>query len=106
MIDELLEAGAKVQVYDPEAMNNVKKIYGEKIQYMSDEYAVLQGADSLVIATEWSVFRQPDFDRVKVIKDNAIFDGRNLYDLDKMKALRFNYESIGRNSIRVKAKVH
>jgi UDPglucose 6-dehydrogenase len=106
MIDELLEAGAKVQVYDPEAMANVKKIYGEKIQYMADEYAVLQGADSLVIATEWSVFRQPDFDRVKVIKDNAIFDGRNLYDLDKMKALRFNYESIGRNPIRVKTKVH
>jgi UDPglucose 6-dehydrogenase len=106
MIDELLEAGAKVQVYDPEAMNNVKKMYGEKIQYMTDEYAVLQGADSLVIATEWSVFRQPDFDRVKVIKDNAIFDGRNLYDLDKMKALRFNYESIGRSAIRVKTKVH
>ncbi len=106
MIDELLALGAKVQVFDPEAMANVKKIYGEKIQYMSDEYAVLQGADSLVIATEWSVFRQPDFDRVKVIKDNAIFDGRNLYDLDKMKALRFNYESIGRNPIRVKAKVH
>jgi UDPglucose 6-dehydrogenase len=106
MIDELLEAGAKVQVYDPEAMENVKKIYGEKIQYMTDEYTVLQGADSLIIATEWSVFRQPDFDRVKVIKDNAIFDGRNLYDLDKMKALRFNYESIGRNPIRVKTKVH
>ncbi|MEO0043789.1 MAG: hypothetical protein RL329_3237, partial [Bacteroidota bacterium] len=57
MIDELLEAGAKVNVYDPEAMENVKKIYGEKIQYMKDEYAVLQGADSLIIATEWSVFR-------------------------------------------------
>jgi UDPglucose 6-dehydrogenase len=106
MIDELLEAGAKVNVYDPEAMENVKKIYGEKIQYMQDEYSVLQGADSLIIATEWSVFRQPDFDRVKVIKDNAIFDGRNLYDLDKMKSLRFNYESIGRNPIRVKTKVH
>ncbi|MEN9610141.1 MAG: hypothetical protein RLZZ628_955 [Bacteroidota bacterium] len=106
MIDELLEAGAKVQVFDPEAMENVKKIYGEKIKYMSDEYAVVQGADSLVIATEWSVFRQPDFERIKVLKDNAIFDGRNLYDLDKMRVLRFNYESIGRSPVRVKAKVH
>jgi UDPglucose 6-dehydrogenase len=106
MIDELLEAGAKVQVFDPEAMENVKKVYGEKIKYMSDEYAVVQGADSLVIATEWSVFRQPDFERIKVLKDNAIFDGRNLYDLDKMKVLRFNYESIGRSPVRVKAKVH
>ncbi len=96
IIDELLEAGAKVHVYDPEAMENVKRIYGTKINYCEDEYACLETADALVIATEWGIFRTPDFEKLDQLNDKAIFDGRNLYDVAEMKGRGFHYESIGR----------
>ncbi|MFN3916911.1 MAG: UDP-glucose dehydrogenase family protein [Flavobacteriales bacterium] len=100
MIDELLNAGAKIQAYDPEAMGNVKKIYGDKIIYCTDEYAALNGANALLIATEWGVFRTPDFDKIStLLKTKTIFDGRNLYDLEQMKKIGFHYESIGREII-------
>ena len=96
IIDELLDAGAKVHVYDPEAMENVKRIYGTKINYCEDEYACLNTADALIIATEWGIFRTPDFEKLDQLKDKAIFDGRNLYDIEEMKGRGFHYESIGR----------
>ncbi len=97
IIDELLKAGASVSAYDPEAMNNVSRLLNDKIEYGMDEYAVLKGADALVICTEWSLFRTPDFVRIKELMTNAaIFDGRNLYGLDQMAENGFYYASIGR----------
>lgn len=100
MIDALLEAGATVTVFDPEAMSNVKKLKGDAINFAKDEYEALQGADALVIATEWALFRTPDFQRVAgALKEKTIFDGRNLYDLDEMKELGFHYVSVGRQPV-------
>ena len=100
VIDELLKAGASVSVFDPEAMNNVKAILGDKISYGSNQYEVLPDADALLIVTEWSVFRTPDFDQVEnLLKNKVIFDGRNLYDLQKMIDCGFYYNSIGRKVI-------
>ncbi len=97
IIEKLLAKGAAISVYDPEAMDNVKSELGDKISYASDPYEALEGADMLAIATEWSVFRNPDFDKIKnALKEPVIFDGRNLYDLDQMKELGFYYNSIGR----------
>jgi UDPglucose 6-dehydrogenase len=100
LIKEFLAAGATVAAFDPEAMNNVKKLLDDKITYGS-QYDILNGADALVIATEWSEFRTPDFAKIKELLKNppAIFDGRNLYDLQQMKELGFYYESIGRPTI-------
>lgn len=101
MIDELTKAGATVTAYDPEAMENVKGRVGDKINYAKDAYAALENADALVICTEWSAFRNPDMDTVSAkLKENVIFDGRNLYDLDTMSDLGFTYVSIGRNKIK------
>jgi len=98
MIEELLKAGAIVKAYDPEAMNNVKKVVGDKISYALNQYDALESADALVIATEWSVFRTPEFDKIKTaLKAPVIFDGRNLYSIEKMTELGFYYESIGRS---------
>jgi UDPglucose 6-dehydrogenase len=100
IIDQLLETGANVAAFDPEAMANIKEIYGDKISFGSNAYDVLENADALLIATEWSVFRNPDFNKIKtLLKDNVIFDGRNLYDLDKMTSLGFRYYSIGRAEV-------
>jgi UDPglucose 6-dehydrogenase len=100
MIDELLKAGATVSVFDPEAMQNVKKVVGDKIKYAEDEYLTLEGADALLIATEWSEFRTPDFTKIaSQLKSKLIFDGRNLYDLSTMKKNGFIYHSIGRETI-------
>jgi UDPglucose 6-dehydrogenase len=100
IIDQLLETGANVAAFDPEAMANIREIYGDKISFGSNAYDVLENADALLIATEWSVFRNPDFKKIKtLLKDNVIFDGRNLYDLDKMTSLGFRYYSIGRTEI-------
>ena len=91
---------ATVKVFDPEAMNNVKKLKGDTIAFANDEYDALEGADALIIATEWSLFRTPDFERVgKLLKEKTIFDGRNLYDLDEMKNLGFLYMSVGRQPV-------
>lgn len=101
VIDELLKAGATVTAHDPEAMGNVRKIYGDKIKYADDPYAALQNADGLIIATEWALFRTPDFDKVSAgLKNKVIFDGRNLYGLDQMKKLGYYYCSIGREVVK------
>ncbi len=100
IIDELLEAGASIRAYDPEAMDNVRELYGDKITLTDNLYDALEGADVLAIITEWSVFRQPDFDKIKEsLSKNAIFDGRNLYALDTMEKLGIYYESIGRTPV-------
>jgi UDPglucose 6-dehydrogenase len=101
IIDRLLEAGANVRAFDPEAMDNVKAIYGDKITFGSDQYDTLVGADVLAIVTEWSVFRTPSFDVIKkLLKSPVIFDGRNLYDLKRMEDMGFYYSSIGRNVVK------
>lgn len=100
IIDKLLAEGATISVYDPEAMDNVKKILGDKIEYCKNHYDALKDADALVIATEWSVFRTPDFEKAaKNMKAKVIFDGRNLYDLKHMEELGFYYSSIGRRLV-------
>lgn len=100
LIQELLKAGVKVTVFDPEAMENVKAIVGNKITYADDQYAALKDADALIIVTEWSEFRNPDFEKMKHnLSGNVIFDGRNVYALDKMRELGFYYESIGREVV-------
>jgi UDPglucose 6-dehydrogenase len=100
MIDELTKAGAVVMAYDPEAMENVKRLIGDKITYASNEYEVLENADALLICTEWGIFRNPDFNKMKnLMKDHVIFDGRNLYEMDEMTSRGFYYASIGRNLI-------
>ncbi len=105
VIEELVKAGASVTAFDPEAMANVKKLMGDKVTFAKDEYDALQGADALIIATEWALFRTPDFNRVaSSLKDKVIFDGRNLYELDEMQKLGFTYMSVGRNPVNVPAK--
>ena len=100
IFEELVALGAKVQAFDPEAMENVEKHYPGKVSLAADQYDVLKGADCLAIITEWSVFRTPDFKKVgKLLKEKAIFDGRNLYDLEVMEEMGFYYESIGRRTI-------
>ncbi|MGB4776704.1 MAG: UDP-glucose/GDP-mannose dehydrogenase family protein [Daejeonella sp.] len=100
IIDELLKEGAMLSVFDPEAMQHVKKLFGDKIVYSENQYAALEDADALLIVTEWSVFRNPDFDQVEqLMKQKVIFDGRNLYDLQKMIDCGFYYNSIGRKLI-------
>jgi UDPglucose 6-dehydrogenase len=100
-ITTLLSLGAKVKAYDPEAMENVKGIFGDKIVYTNDEYAALDGADALMIMTEWPVFRTPEFDKMQAsLKNQVIFDGRNLYDLKQMEELGFEYYSIGRRVVK------
>jgi UDPglucose 6-dehydrogenase len=100
LIDELLAAGANVRAYDPEAMANVQRIYADKVFFAKDEYEALEGADFLVIVTEWNEFRSPDFDKVKsLLKEPVIFDGRNVFNLETMKELGFAYQSIGRSKV-------
>jgi UDPglucose 6-dehydrogenase len=99
IIDELLAAGSSVSVYDPEAMNNVKNIYGDKLEYAENQYDCLHGADALIIATEWNEFRTPNFLKIVTsLKNKVIFDGRNLFETDAIRELGFYYESIGRNT--------
>ncbi len=100
MIKELLAEGASVATHDPEAMNNVKILIGDTITYSETQYAALEDADALVIATEWSEFRTPDFNKItSLLKNKVIFDGRNLFDLNQMEQLGFHYVSIGRKVI-------
>lgn len=100
IIKKLLEEGASISAFDPEAMENVRKIFGDKIEFVKDHYEALKDADALVIATEWSLFRTPDFNKMsKYMKDKVIFDGRNLYDLNQIEELGFYYRSIGRKEI-------
>jgi len=100
IIDNLLKNGATVTVFDPEAMENVKALIGDSVNYAKNQYEALENADALLIATEWSVFRNPDFDKIdNILKNKVIFDGRNLYDLQKMIDLGYYYNSIGRKLI-------
>lgn len=100
LIDEILKAGGNVVAFDPEAMKNVEAIYGETIKYANDQYEALKNADALIIVTEWSEFRNPDFDKIrKHLKSKTIFDGRNVYGLEKMAELGFYYSSIGRKIV-------
>lgn len=101
IIDELVKRGAQICAFDPEAMNNVKSVVGDRISYATDAYEAIDGADCLLIATEWSVFRNPDFDRMsKLLLHKVVFDGRNLYELPKMRELGYDYFSIGREEVR------
>ncbi len=100
MIDELVKAGAKITAYDPEAMKNVKGVIGDKISFAENEYDALKDADALLICTEWGVFRNPDFDKMKsLMKDSVIFDGRNLFEISEMNKNGFYYSSIGRSVV-------
>lgn len=98
IIDELIKIGASVTAYDPEAIPNVKSLIGDKIQYAINQYQALENSDALIIATEWSEFRSPDFELVKKYlgSNKLIFDGRNLFDVQMMKKLGFRYISVGR----------
>ena len=97
IVNALIDAGATITAFDPEAMKNVKQLIGDKISYAENQYDALTNADALIIATEWNEFRTPDFNKIKKhIKGSAIFDGRNLFDTNTVKELGFHYESIGR----------
>lgn len=99
-IEALLAEGATIRAHDPEAAENVKKVIGDRIQYAADPYEAADGADAILIATEWPEFRTPDFDRLSArLKSKVIFDGRNLYDLSLMRDLGYAYFSIGREVI-------
>jgi len=97
IINDLLEAGAIIKAFDPEAMDNVSKIMGDKIEFCDTQYEALKGADALAIVTEWQVFRTPNYQKIREsLTYPAVFDGRNVYDPEKMKKMGFYYESIGR----------
>jgi UDPglucose 6-dehydrogenase len=101
IIDSLLNEGASLSVYDPEAMKNVRNQLGNVVKYVENQYDALEDADALIIATEWSEFRTPDFEKIaSIIKSKAIFDGRNVFDLNQMKELGFYYVSIGRKVVK------
>ncbi|MGB1508229.1 MAG: UDP-glucose dehydrogenase family protein, partial [Crocinitomicaceae bacterium] len=100
LIEKLLDGGATICAFDPEAMDNVKSVLGDRIEYAADEYAVLSNCDALLICTEWSIFRNPDFEKIKGgLNDLVIFDGRNLFDTEEMNNKGFYYSSIGRKLI-------
>ncbi|MCG8577138.1 MAG: UDP-glucose/GDP-mannose dehydrogenase family protein [Flavobacteriales bacterium] len=100
MIQELLDAGANITAYDPEAMDNVRAMFGDKINFAENQYEAIKDKDALLIATEWGAFRNPDFNRIQEnLSSPKIFDGRNLFDLEEMKGKGFYYESIGRETI-------
>jgi len=97
IISELLKLGAKIQAYDPEAMKEARKIFGRRIRYAKNNYEALENADALILVTEWNVFRNPDFQRMRsLLKHPVIFDGRNQYDPQEMKDLGFLHCGIGR----------
>ena len=100
MIEALLAAGASVVAHDPEAMENVQSAIGDRIRFVEDQYEALENSNALLIATEWSAFRNPDFDRMKsLLKEPVVFDGRNIYELEEMKNKGFYYSSIGRRTV-------
>lgn len=100
LIVDLLSKNVKISVFDPEANQNVKAIFGDQLEYAEDMYEAAHNADALAIVTEWSLFRSPDFGTIsEKMKQKVIFDGRNLYEPEKMKQLGFYYSSIGRQTI-------
>ncbi|MDX2122266.1 MAG: UDP-glucose/GDP-mannose dehydrogenase family protein [Gemmatimonadota bacterium] len=97
LIEGLLAAGARVQAHDPKAMETARAVFGDRVMYAADPYSAAHGADALAIVTEWLVYRNPDFDRVKsLLRQALVVDGRNLYDPARMRALGFSYHGIGR----------
>lgn len=101
MIEKLTSEGATVVAYDPEAMENVRRLLGHRIEYSEDPYDALDNSDALLICTEWAQFRNPDFEQIADrLNNKAIFDGRNLYELSRMRELGFFYKSIGRETIK------
>jgi UDPglucose 6-dehydrogenase len=99
----LIKENAEITVYDPEAMNNIRLVLGDSVKYAKRSMEALEGCDALLICTEWAAFRNPNFDKMKTIMSSpTIFDGRNLYDLDKMKTHGFTYHSVGRRPINPK----
>jgi UDPglucose 6-dehydrogenase len=100
MIEALLAAGATVAAFDPEAVANVRRLLGDKISYGANAYEVLNGADALIIATEWNEFRTPDFQALAgKLSKKVVFDGRNLFDVADMEKKGFDYISIGRRKV-------
>jgi UDPglucose 6-dehydrogenase len=100
-IEALLALGCKIRVYDPEAMKNVKEQIGDVVEYSKNPYDAIDGADALLIVTEWPQFRTPDFERMEtLLKNKVIFDGRNLYELPQMEELGYTYYSIGRQAVK------
>jgi UDPglucose 6-dehydrogenase len=98
VIESLLAGGARVQAFDPEAMEEARKIFGDRIQYTHRNYDALHGAAALLVLTEWNEFRRPDFERIRnLLAKPIIFDGRNIYDSADLRKLGFTYYSIGRN---------
>ena len=99
-IRALVDAGAKVTVYDPEAMDNVRNQIGNMVAYAHTAYAALDDADALFIVTEWPLFRTPDFDKMNLLmKGKVIFDGRNVYETEQMRDMGYTYYSVGRETI-------
>lgn len=99
-IEALLKEGAVIRAHDPEAMDNVRRIFGDKIQYFENPYDAAKDADAILIATEWPEFRTPDFDKLStIVKQKVIFDGRNVYELNVMKEQGYQYYSIGREVV-------
>jgi len=97
IINRLLHAGANIRAHDPEAMDEAKKVFGSKIEYIQDNYEVVKGADALVIITEWNEFRRPNFEKMKkLMRSPVIFDGRNIFDPKEMRSIGFTYYGIGR----------
>ena len=100
IVNALLEAGATMQVYDPEAIETARRVLGNRVTYSETSYDALSGADALVIATEWNEFRKPDVLRMKALMIRPlIFDGRNMYEPEDMSADGFEYHSVGRASV-------
>ncbi|MCX7798429.1 MAG: UDP-glucose/GDP-mannose dehydrogenase family protein [Melioribacter sp.] len=100
IINKLTELGSKVRAYDPAALENAKRYFKDSIEYFNEPYEPLKEADALLVLTEWNEFRNPDFDEIaKLLKSKLIFDGRNIYDINKMQELGFVYYSIGRKKV-------
>ena len=97
VVENLLQSGAEISAFDPVAMENAGKIFGKKVSFAKDEYSALKGADALVLVTEWQEFREPDMEKMKsLMKGHVIFDGRNIYNPEKVRAQGFEYFGIGR----------
>ena len=97
IIKTLLEEGVSIVAYDPEAVEEARHIFGDRIQYASNNYGCIEGADALLVVTEWQVFRNPNFARMTAaMRQPVVFDGRNIFDPAHMRQLGFTYYSIGR----------
>ncbi len=101
IIERLLAAGAEIAVHDPEAMDEAKKVFGDRLTYSRTNYDALEGADALIVVTEWNEFRRPDFDRMKkALASPVVFDGRNIYEPTQMAEHGFTYHSVGRTAVK------